>query len=236
MMSSKPRSKISVREDRRRRRRRSRRLHERYDEPAQPQLDRRRAGTHPRATGLDLAALNQYSDYWETVRAYYLPFDNAPLSGTADVYLHEMPGGQYTNLREQAESMGLGEKWAEIARTYADVNAAFGDIVKVTPSSKVVGDMAIFLVTHGLTMADFEAKGQKHGLTLPNSVVDMFMGSLGQPDGGWPSVLQKRRAARPEADRGPAGASLAPVDLAAHARDLERLIAGSRRQTKSSAT
>jgi pyruvate carboxylase len=90
---------------------------------------------------------------------YYAPFDSAPPSGTAEVYLHEMPGGQYTNLREQAESMGLGDRWHEFARTYADVNRAFGDIVKVTPSSKVVGDMAIFLVTHGLTMREFEALG-----------------------------------------------------------------------------
>ena len=177
-----------------------------------------------RDTGLDLEALNQYSDYWEVVRAYYQPFDNAPLSGTADVYLHEMPGGQYTNLREQAESMGLGEKWGLIARTYADVNAAFGDIVKVTPSSKVVGDMAIFLVTHGLTMEDFEAKGPKHGLTLPNSVVDMFQGSLGQPDGGWPKPLQKQILRDAKPIKGRPGASLEPIDLVATAAHLETLI------------
>jgi pyruvate carboxylase len=88
-----------------------------------------------RNTGLDFDALNCCADYWETVRTYYAPFDNAPKSGTGVVYLHEMPGGQYTNLREQAESMGLGAKWPEIARMYADVNMAFGDIVKVTPSS-----------------------------------------------------------------------------------------------------
>ena len=109
-----------------------------------------------RATGLDLDALNQYSDYWETVREYYAPFDTGPKSGTAEVYLHEMPGGQYTNLKEQAEAMGLGARWQQIARTYADVNLAFGDIVKVTPSSKVVGDMAIFLVNHNMTMEQFE--------------------------------------------------------------------------------
>ena len=84
-------------------------------------------------------------------------FDTGPKSGTAEVYLHEMPGGQYTNLKEQAESMGLGERWHDIARTYADVNMAFGDIVKVTPSSKVVGDMAIFLVNHNMTMEQFAA-------------------------------------------------------------------------------
>ena len=110
-----------------------------------------------RDTGLDLDALNQCADYWETVREFYAPFDTGPKAGTAEVYLHEMPGGQYTNLKEQAESMGLGGRWHEIARTYADVNMAFGDIVKVTPSSKVVGDMAIFLVNHDMTMAAVRA-------------------------------------------------------------------------------
>ena len=144
-----------------------------------------------RAAGLDLDALNQYSDYWETVREYYAPFDTGPKSGTAEVYLHEMPGGQYTNLKEQAEAMGLGARWQQIARTYADVNMAFGDIVKVTPSSKVVGDMAIFLVNHNMTMEQFAALPADHNLTLPSSVIDMFMGSLGEPDGGWPKRLQK---------------------------------------------
>src|SRR5690606_3965721 len=94
----------------------------------------------PRDTGLDLEALNEISDYWEQVRAFCRPFDTAPRAGSAEVYLHEMPGGQYTNLKEQAASMGLLHHWPEIARTYARVNKLFGDIVKVTPSSKVVGD------------------------------------------------------------------------------------------------
>jgi len=175
-----------------------------------------------RATGLDLGALNEYSDYWEAVRTYYEPFDNAPLSGTAEVYVHEMPGGQYTNLREQAESMGLGDRWTEIARTYADVNRAFGDIVKVTPSSKVVGDMAIFLVTHGMTMAEFEAMGPGHTLTLPNSVVDMFMGSLGQPEGGWPKALSAMILKNHKPIDGRPGESLAPIDFAEVAATLER--------------
>ena len=119
-------------------------------------------------------------------RTYYAAFDEAPKSGTAEVYVHEMPGGQYTNLKAQAESMGLGARWHEIADTYADVNMAFGDIVKVTPSSKVVGDMAMFLVTHKMTVQDLERLGPDHSLTLPNSVVEMFSGSLGEPEGGWP--------------------------------------------------
>ncbi|HZM06631.1 MAG TPA: pyruvate carboxylase, partial [Candidatus Saccharimonadales bacterium] len=108
----------------------------------------------PRDTGLDLPALNEFSDYWEGVAACYAPFNTAPRAGTADVYNHEMPGGQYTNLKEQAASMGLGQRWPEIARTYAEVNQLFGDIVKVTPSSKVVGDMAMFLITRGIKPAD----------------------------------------------------------------------------------
>jgi pyruvate carboxylase len=177
-----------------------------------------------RDSGLDFDALNQYSDYWEIVRTYYAPFDNAPPAGTAEVYVHEMPGGQYTNLREQAEAMGLGERWQEIARTYADVNRAFGDIVKVTPSSKVVGDMAIFLVTHGLTMAEFEAMGPSHTLTLPNSVVEMFAGSLGQPDGGWPKTLQRMVLRGQKPIRGRPGTRLPPVDFVEISASLEQVI------------
>ena len=173
-----------------------------------------------RDTGLDLDALNQASDYWETVRTYYTPFDSAPKSGTAEVYLHEMPGGQYTNLKEQAESMGLGERWHDIARTYAEVNMAFGDIVKVTPSSKVVGDMALFLVSHGTTVKELEKLGPNHNLTLPNSVAEMFSGALGEPDGGWPAKMQEvvLRGGKPQPGR--PGEHLAPVDLDAAAAAL----------------
>jgi pyruvate carboxylase len=166
-----------------------------------------------RDTGLDLDALNAYADYWETVRTWYRPFDNAPPAGTAEVYIHEMPGGQYTNLREQAESMGLGARWQEIARTYAEVNFAFGDIVKVTPSSKVVGDMAIFLVSHDMKVKDLERLGPDHNLTLPNSVVEMFAGALGEPEGGWPKQIQSviLRGGTPVPGR-PAD-HLAPVDF-----------------------
>jgi pyruvate carboxylase len=166
-----------------------------------------------RDTGLDLDALNACADYWETVRTWYRPFDNAPPAGTAEVYLHEMPGGQYTNLREQAESMGLGPRWQELAQTYAEVNFAFGDIVKVTPSSKVVGDMAIFLVSHDMKVKDLENLGPDHNLTLPKSVVEMFAGALGEPEGGWPAKIQSviLHGAKPKTGR--PGAQLAPVDL-----------------------
>ncbi len=173
---------------------------------------------------VDLDALNQCADYWETVREFYAPFDTGPKSGTAEVYIHEMPGGQYTNLKEQAESMGLGARWHELARTYADVNMAFGDIVKVTPSSKVVGDMAIFLANHNMTMEQFARLTPDHNLTLPTSVIEMFMGSLGEPDGGWPKKLQKiiLRGAKPQ--RGRPGAHLPKVDLEETAAALEKKI------------
>ncbi len=138
----------------------------------------------PRDTGLNLDALNEFSDYWEQVREFYAPFDTAPKSGSAEVYLHEMPGGQFTNLKEQAASMGLGNRWPEIARTYREVNDLFGDIVKVTPSSKVVGDMALFLFTRGIKPAD--VVNLPPGTSFPESVIDMLSGGLGEPMGGWP--------------------------------------------------
>ncbi|HTL59169.1 MAG TPA: pyruvate carboxylase [Candidatus Limnocylindrales bacterium] len=144
----------------------------------------------PRDTKLDLAGLNEFSDYWEKVREYYFPFDLAPRTGSAEVYLHEMPGGQYTNLREQAASMGVAQRWPEIARFYAEVNLLFGDIVKVTPSSKVVGDMALFLFSRGIQPAD--VVNLEPGVTpFPESVLDMFNGGLGWPPGGWPEPVWK---------------------------------------------
>src|SRR5207248_43940 len=137
----------------------------------------------PRDTGLNLEALNEFSDYWENVRDFYAPFDTSPASGAAEVYEHEMPGGQYTNLKEQAASMGLGHRWHEIARTYAEVNQLFGDIVKVTPSSKVVGDMTMFLITRGIKPAD--VVNLDPGTAFPESVIDMLSAGLGQPTRGW---------------------------------------------------
>ncbi|MBC8011487.1 MAG: pyruvate carboxylase, partial [Burkholderiales bacterium] len=142
----------------------------------------------PRDTGLDLAALNEFSDYWEAVRAIYAPFDTAPRAGSAEVYLHEMPGGQYTNLKEQAASMGVSHRWPEIARAYAEVNALFGDIVKVTPSSKVVGDMALFLFSRGIRPADV-VNLPPGEMPFPESVIDMLTGGLGWPEGGWPAAV-----------------------------------------------
>jgi pyruvate carboxylase len=178
----------------------------------------------PRDSGVDLDALNQCADYWETVRTYYAPFDTGPKSGSAEVYVHEMPGGQYTNLREQAESMGLGARWHDIARTYSEANRALGDIVKVTPSSKAVGDLAIFLVNHNMTAQQFERLGPDHNLTLPGSVIEMLSGALGEPEGGWPKRLQKAilKGAKPQ--RGRPGAHLAAVDFVETAATLGRKI------------
>ncbi len=173
----------------------------------------------PRDTGLDLAALNEFSDYWEQVRPAYAPFDTSPRSGTAEVYLHEMPGGQYTNLKEQAASMGLSNRWPEIARTYAEVNQLFGDIVKVTPSSKVVGDMTMFLVTRGIKPAD--VLNLEPGSTpFPESVIDMLMGGLGQPVGGWPKQLQKVVLGDRKPLKGRPGHNLPPLNFKKTKTDL----------------
>ncbi len=142
----------------------------------------------PRDTGLDGGALLAYSAYWESVRKLYYPFESGMLASTAEVYHHEMPGGQVTNLQEQAKSMGLGPRWPEVARAYAEVNRLFGDIVKVTPTSKVVGDMALFLVANNLKADDLLDPGRD--VAFPASVVELFEGRLGQPAGGWPRKLQ----------------------------------------------
>jgi pyruvate carboxylase len=163
----------------------------------------------PRETSLDLETLNEFSDYWEQVRTFYAPFDTAPKSGSAEVYLHEMPGGQYTNLKEQAASMGLGHRWPEIARTYAEVNLLFGDIVKVTPSSKVVGDMALFLFTRGIKPADV-VNLEPGSTSFPESVIDMLSGGLGEPMGGWPRGVLKAVLGH---TRQPKRAKVEPVKL-----------------------
>ena len=178
----------------------------------------------PRDTGLDIAALNECSDYWETVRTYYLPFDSGPKAGTARLYQHEIPGGQFTNLREQATAMGLGHRWREVEKTYAEVNQLFGDIVKVTPSSKVVGDMALFLLANELKPADLLELDEHHDLSLPNSVVEMFSGALGVPPGGWPKKLQRIILRGAEPLKGLPSACLAPVDFEHEKTELEKKV------------
>jgi pyruvate carboxylase len=176
----------------------------------------------PRDTGLDLEALNECSDYWETVRTYYLPFDSGPKSGSARLYQHEIPGGQFTNLREQAAAMGLGHRWHEVETTYAEVNQLFGDIVKVTPSSKVVGDMALFLMANELKPADLLQLPENHDISLPNSVVEMLSGALGFPPGGWPKKLQKIILRGQAPLKGRPSASLPPAEFEAEQAQLEK--------------
>ena len=137
----------------------------------------------------DVNSLNEFSNYWETVREYYFPFESGLMAGTAEVYKHEIPGGQYSNLKPQAISLGLASRMDDIKQAYEEVNLLFGDIVKVTPSSKVVGDMAMYLVTNNIPTSEVFIRG--HLLSFPESVKSMFRGDLGQPFGGWPVELQK---------------------------------------------
>jgi len=143
----------------------------------------------PREQKFDLDSLNQYANYWEDKREVYYPFESGLKAGTAEVYKHEIPGGQYSNLRPQAIALGLEHKFEEVKENYAVVNKMFGDIVKVTPSSKVVGDMAIFMTSNGLTEADVMEQGDT--LAFPESVHDLFKGNLGQTEGGFPPELSK---------------------------------------------
>ncbi|MEX2560975.1 MAG: biotin/lipoyl-containing protein, partial [Pirellulales bacterium] len=174
----------------------------------------------PRDTGLNGDDLELTAQYWEAVREFYAPFETSMKASTADVYRNEMPGGQYTNLFEQAQAIGLGRRWHEICRMYAEVNRLFGDIVKVTPSSKAVGDMALFLVVNNLTVAD--VLDPKRDLNFPESVVDLMAGRMGRPPGGFPTKVQKRilRGQKPLSGR--PGASLPPADFEATAAELER--------------
>ncbi len=169
-----------------------------------------------RDTGLDIGAIREISNYWEAVRGQYAAFESGQQAPASEVYLHEMPGGQFTNLKAQARSMGLEERWHEVAKTYRDVNMMFGDIVKVTPSSKVVGDMALMMVSQGLTRADVE--DPKKDVSFPDSVIGMMRGDLGFPPGGFPEGITKKvlKGEKPRKDR--PGKHLDPVDLdAAHA-------------------
>jgi pyruvate carboxylase len=178
----------------------------------------------PRDTGLDIEALNECSDYWEVIRTYYLPFDSGPKAGSARLYQHEIPGGQFTNLREQAAAMGLGHRWSEVERTYAEVNQLFGDIVKVTPSSKVVGDMTLFLMANEMKPQDLLGLDEHHDVSLPNSVVEMFSGALGVPPGGWPKKLQRIILRGQAPLKGRPSANLPATDWDAGRAELEKKV------------
>ncbi|MCC5976363.1 MAG: pyruvate carboxylase, partial [Rubellimicrobium sp.] len=177
-----------------------------------------------RETGLDIAAIREISNYWEQVRAHYAAFESGLQAPASEVYLHEMPGGQFTNLKAQARSLGLEERWHEVAQAYADVNMMFGDIVKVTPSSKVVGDMALMMVSQGLTRAQVE--DPEVDVVFPDSVIDMLKGNLGQPPGGWPEPILRKalKGEAPLSER--PGKGMAPVDLEAVRVKLSKELEG----------
>ncbi len=182
---------------------------------SQPCLGSIAAALHnsPRDPGLDAETIRQLSFYWEAVRLQYAAFESDLKAGTSEVYLHEMPGGQFTNLREQARGLGLETRWHEVAKAYRAANDLFGDIVKVTPSSKVVGDMALMMVSQNLTEA--EVLDPDREIAFPTSVVEMLAGDLGQPPGGWPKALQAKALKGEKPIEGRPGALLPPTDLAA---------------------
>ncbi|QND48864.1 pyruvate carboxylase [Rhizobium lusitanum] len=172
-----------------------------------------------RDPGLDPEWIRRVSFYWEAVRHQYSAFESDLKGPASEVYLHEMPGGQFTNLKEQARSLGLETRWHQVAQAYADANQMFGDIVKVTPSSKVVGDMALMMVSQDLTVADVINPDRE--VSFPESVVSMLKGDLGQPPGGWPQALQKKalKGEAPYTVR--PGSLLAEADLDAERKVIE---------------
>jgi len=175
----------------------------------------------PRESGLNPDHIRTLSSYWEQVRGSYSAFESDIRSGASEVYVHGMPGGQFTNLREQALSLGISAaRWPEVAQAYAEVNDMFGDIVKVTPSSKVVGDMALMMVTSGLTRQAVEDPAVE--VTFPESVVSFFHGDLGQPYGGFPPALQHKILNGTPPLEGRPGASMPAVDLEAARKEAER--------------
>ena len=165
----------------------------------------------PREQAFNLKSLNDYANYWDDVREMYYPFESGLKAGTAEVYNHEIPGGQYSNLRPQAIALGLEHKFEEVKENYAVVNRMFGDIVKVTPSSKVVGDMAIYMTSNSLTEQDVMERGGT--LAFPDSVIDLFKGGLGQQPGGFPEQLSQIILKGEKPYGGRPNDHLKPVDL-----------------------
>ncbi|HLS90843.1 MAG TPA: pyruvate carboxylase [Limnochordia bacterium] len=172
-----------------------------------------------RDTGLDGAALQQLDEYWEAVRRYYAPFEMGLKSGTAEVYVHEMPGGQYSNLYEQAKALGLEHRWKEIKQAYVTANKLMGDIVKVTPSSKAVGDLALFMVQNNLDEKTLMERADE--LDFPDSVITFFQGLMGQPMGGFPKELQRKVLKGREPITCRPGELMDPVDFEAVRKELE---------------
>jgi pyruvate carboxylase len=176
----------------------------------------------PRDSSLGFDSLQAMARYWEAAREYYAPFETGMMAGTADVYRNEIPGGQYTNLFQQARAVGLSARWPDICRMYADVNRLFGDIVKVTPSSKAVGDMALFLITNDLTVED--VLDTKRDLAFPESVIDLIAGRMGQPPGGFPAKVRMRILRGQKPLQGRPGAKLPAADFKATAGELQKIL------------
>ncbi|MEL7151824.1 MAG: pyruvate carboxylase [Pseudomonadota bacterium] len=172
-----------------------------------------------RATGLDIDAIRRMSNYWEAVREHYLAFESGMQSPSSEVYLHEMPGGQFTNLKAQARSMGLEDRWHEVAKTYADVNHMFGDVIKVTPIAKTVGDLALMLVSQGMICE--ELLNSDADFAFPDSVITLMKGNVGQAHGGFPDPIVKKvlKGEKPIEER--PGSLLKPADLEAERTALE---------------
>jgi len=175
-----------------------------------------------RDPGLSAAQLQPFSRYWEGVRNFYSPFEADIRAGTSDVYKHEMPGGQYTNLREQARAMGLEHRWAEVSQAYAEVSRLFGDIIKVTPTSKVVGDMALFMVVNELKPE--EVADPNREIAFPESVVSLFRGEMGFPPEGFPAELQQKVLKGKPPLSGRAATIMQPADLEAMRAQGEKAI------------
>jgi pyruvate carboxylase len=176
----------------------------------------------PHESQLDTQTLNELSNYWKGVREFYLPFESESLAADGALYEHEMPGGQYTNLYHQARALGLSDRWAEVCRVYADVNQMFGDIVKVTPTSKAVGDMALFMVAGDLSAQD--VLQSERDLSPPASVIDLLSGMMGQPPGGFPEVVVKAVLRDRPLVTGRPGASLPPADMEGTREKLTKLL------------
>ncbi len=176
----------------------------------------------PQESLLQTDALDEIAEYWRAVREFYTPFESTVLPATGDLYRHEMPGGQYTNLYQQAHALGLADQWPQICQTYAQVNAMLGDIVKVTPTSKAVGDMALFMVANELTPEDVLDPSRE--LAFPASVKDLLGGRMGQPPGGFPEDLQKRVMRDEAILTTRPGESFEPADFADAEAKVEKML------------
>ncbi len=183
-----------------------------------------------RASSLNPKAIDELSDYWRLTREYYSAFESETLPATSDLYAHEMPGGQYTNLLAQARALGLSSQWSRVCEVYAEVNQLFGDIVKVTPSSKAVGDMALFMVANNLTSADILDEKREHA--YPESVLDLISGRMGQPYGGFPEAVKKNILRNTKEVIGRAGDSLPAVDFEEVGKQIEKIGGNNNAQTQ----